>query len=188
MADKIFLIADDDTLTELVQEEYVNEDLLQTLLEKYPDLIPGDQINESDPRRWLLVSREVPVPGEDGSSRLSLDHLYLDQDAVPTLVEVKRSTDSRIRREVVGQMLDYAANGVAYWPVETLRAHFIALCERTGKDPDLAVCDLMQADPADGAEVDRFWTKVKTNLEAGRIRLLFIADVLPPEPGQKSLD
>ena len=29
----------------------------------------------------------------------------------PTLVEVKRSSDTRIRREVVGQMLDYAANG-----------------------------------------------------------------------------
>jgi hypothetical protein len=33
-----------------------------------------------------------------------------DQNAVPTLVEVKRSSDTRIRREVVGQMLDYAAN------------------------------------------------------------------------------
>jgi hypothetical protein len=31
---------------------------------------------------------------------------------VPTLLEVKRSSDTRIRREVVGQMLDYAANGV----------------------------------------------------------------------------
>jgi hypothetical protein len=39
---------------------------------------------------------------------------------VPTLVEVKRSDDTRIRREVVGQMLDYAANGVVYWPGEVL--------------------------------------------------------------------
>jgi hypothetical protein len=31
----------------------------------------------------------------------------LDQDAVPTLVEVKRSSDTRIRREVMGQMSDY---------------------------------------------------------------------------------
>ena len=31
---------------------------------------------------------------------------------MPTLVEVKRSSDTRIRREVVGQMLHYAANAV----------------------------------------------------------------------------
>jgi len=40
----------------------------------------------------------------------------LDQDAIPTIVEVKRSTDTRIRREVVGQMLGYAANAVVYCP------------------------------------------------------------------------
>jgi hypothetical protein len=56
----------------------------------------------------------------------SVDHLFVDQDAVPTLVEVKRSSDTRIRREVVGQMLDYAANAVVYWPLERLRATFEA--------------------------------------------------------------
>jgi hypothetical protein len=29
-------------------------------------------------------------------------------------LEVKRSSDTRIRREVVGQMLDYAANGASF--------------------------------------------------------------------------
>ena len=53
-----------------------------------------------------------------------MDHLFLDQDSIPTIVEVKRSTDTRIRREVVGQLLDYAANAVVYWPVERLQAQF----------------------------------------------------------------
>ena len=57
----------------------------------------------------------MPVSGDGGSDRGSLDHLFLDQDAVPTLVEVKRSENTQIRREVVGQMLDYAANGVMFW-------------------------------------------------------------------------
>ncbi|MBC8254985.1 MAG: hypothetical protein H8E35_13310, partial [Ardenticatenia bacterium] len=96
MTRKIYLIRGDDTLQDLSEEAYASEDLLQTLLEKYPDLLAGDQINEASPRRWLLVSREVPVPGEeDGAGRWSLDHLFLDQDAVPTLVEVKRSSDTR---------------------------------------------------------------------------------------------
>ncbi len=59
-----------------------------------------------------------------GSDRWSVDDLFVDQDAVPTLVEVKRSSDTRIRREVVGQMLDYAANAVAHWELERIRASF----------------------------------------------------------------
>jgi hypothetical protein len=67
-------------------------------------------MSRGDPRRFLLVRREAPVPDrENGGIRWSIDHLFLDQDAIPTLVEVKRSSDTRIRREVVGQMLDYAA-------------------------------------------------------------------------------
>jgi hypothetical protein len=63
-------------------------------------------MDEELPRRWLLVSREVGVPlQEEGAGQMSLDHLFLDQGAVPTLVEVKRGSDTRIRREVVGQML-----------------------------------------------------------------------------------
>jgi hypothetical protein len=98
--------------------------VLQDLLAKYPQLLSGDEPDLST-RHWLLVTRELGVPdSNDGGDRWSLDHLFLDQDAIPTLVEVKRSSDSRIRREVVGQMLDYAANAVAYWPAERVQGAF----------------------------------------------------------------
>ena len=51
----------------------------------------------------------MEVTSSDGG-RWLVDRLFLDQDGVPTLVEVKRSSDTRIRREVVGQLLEYAAN------------------------------------------------------------------------------
>jgi hypothetical protein len=55
----------------------------------------------------VLVGREAALPDDhDAAARWSVDHLFLDQDAVPTLGEVKRSSDTQIRREVVGQMLD----------------------------------------------------------------------------------
>ena len=121
----IYLIQDNDQLVEMVENEYDSEDLLQKLLAQYPSLLAGDQINSAVPRRWLLVKREAGMPSEEGGGdRWSVDHLFLDQDGVPTLVEVKRSTDTRIRREVVGQMLDYAANAVVYWPMERIRAQF----------------------------------------------------------------
>jgi hypothetical protein len=71
----------------------------------------------------VLVKREVPVAG------MSLDHLFIDHDAVPTLVEVKRSSDTRTRREVVAQMLDYAANAAGEWDERMLRDW---LLERAG--------------------------------------------------------
>ena len=45
--------------------------------------------------RWLLVRREMGVADrEEGGDRWSLDHLFVDQDAIPTFVEVKRSSDT----------------------------------------------------------------------------------------------
>jgi hypothetical protein len=96
---------------------------------------------------------------------------------LPTLVEVKRSSDTRIRREVVGQMLDYAANAVVYWPVERLRATFEANCRAQGLDPDDDVAALV----GDDYEADEFWERVATNLHAGRVRLVFVADEIPSE-------
>jgi hypothetical protein len=129
VAGRIYLLGGESRLIAMEEAPYDSETLLQKLLADHPDLLAGDQIDAEEPRRWLLVSREMAVPGDqDGAGRWSLDHLFLDQDAIPTLVEVKRSYDTRIRREVIGQMLDYAANAVAYWPVEEVKARFEGRC------------------------------------------------------------
>lgn len=114
---------------------------------------------------------------EDGGSRWALDHLFLDQDAVPTLVEVKRSSDTRIRREVVGQMLDYAANAVVYLPVDQVRGRFEEGCRARSQDPEEVLAEFLGPEANAGV----FWQQVKTNLQAGRVRLLFVADEIPAE-------
>lgn len=178
MADGIFVIQGDGSLVELSERVYDSEDVLQGLLARYPRLLGGDDSSSSSARAWLLVEREVGVPdNEKAPDRWSVDHLFIDQDAVPTLVEVKRSTDTRIRREVVGQMLDYAANAIVYWPVETIRAKFEARCDREGLDWLEVLAETFGAD----CDPDASWEKVKTNLQAGKIRMLFVADVIPSE-------
>ena len=97
---------------------------------------------------------------------------------MPTLVEVKRASDTRIRREVVGQMLDYAANGVRYWPVETLQVAFESTQRALGKDPEVEVAGLC-AEP--DLTVEGFFVRVADNLRAGRIRMVFVADIIPDE-------
>jgi len=174
MADDIFIIQNDGELVEMSEHAYDSEALLQELLAKYPKLLAGGQMDTSSPRRWLLVRREMGIPSKDeGGGRFSVDHLFLDQDAIPTLVEVKRSTDTRLRREVVGQMLDYAANAVMYWPVEQIQAEF----EAGSDDAEDELAQLLGEDPNQG----EFWEKVKTNLQAGKIRMVFVADVIPSE-------
>ena len=178
MSGGIFLIQEDGKLVEMKQQPYDSEALLQELLAKYPNLLARDQMDGAEPRRWLLISREMAIPGEEeGGGRWSLDHLFLDQDAIPTLVEVKRGSDTRIRREVVGQMLDYAANAVLHWPVETIRAQFEKTCEQLSLDPSNEQARLL----GEGADSESFWQNTKTNLQAGRVRLVFVADEIPSE-------
>jgi hypothetical protein len=178
MSGNIYLLGDDGNLVTMQEQTYDSEALLQELLANYPSLLAGDQINPSAPREWLLVKREVGIPTEEGGgNRWSVDHLFLDQDAIPTLVEVKRSSDTRIRREVIGQMLDYAASAVVHWPADRIRAYFETECEATGVD---AEAQIRQISP-DSKDAGAFWSAVKTNLQAGRVRLVFVGDVIPPE-------
>ncbi|MEO5354519.1 MAG: hypothetical protein H7835_15055 [Magnetococcus sp. XQGC-1] len=180
MAESIYLLGEDGNLRGMREQPYANEDLLQTLVERHPELLAGDQMNPESPRRWLLISREMAVPDEaDGSARWSIDHLFVDQDAVPTLVEVKRSSDTRIRREVVGQMLDYAANGVVYWPAQMMRNQFDGICRSRNEEPGDVLSRFLGQDGDEKQEA--FWRAVDSNLRSGRIRLVFLADQIPTE-------
>lgn len=171
----IFLIQPNGDLLEMNEEPYNSEDLLQTLLAKYPSLLAGNQIDPKAPRKWLFIEREAGVPSADGGGgRWSADHLFLDQDAIPTIVEVKRSSDTRIRREVVGQMLDYAANAVVYWPADRLRERF---AKTHGASADEKINEFLGGQ----MEPDEFWRLANKNLQDRNVRLLFVADQIPTE-------
>lgn len=178
MGGGIYLIQDDDRLVEMIEQAYDSEDRLQELLEKYPNLVAGDQIDRATPRQWLLISREMPLPSDDEvDGQWSFEHLFLDQNAIPTLVAVKSSQETRIRREIVGQMLDYAANVLMYWPIESIISQFESNCRDLGRDPEQVFEEFLGTD----VHEDRFWEKVKTNLQAGKLRLVFIADDISAE-------
>jgi len=186
MSNLIYLVTDDSTLSPMQETPYDNEDIFQALLEDYPALLAGEQFDSEEPRRWLLVKREMGIPdGEDRGDRWSIDHVFLDQDGVPTLVEVKRAEDTRARRLVVAQMLDDAANAVVFWPVDRMRTEFEETCKSTGLNPDdellkhLHVSEVEEQNRTD--YVESFWQDVKTNLTANKLRLVFVADTIHNE-------
>jgi hypothetical protein len=152
---------------------------LQRILERNPDLLPGDQIDPDDPRRWLLLKREMPVPDPGtGSDRWSIDFLFADQDAVPTFVECKRCADTRARREIVGQMLEYAANGHHYWTRDSLREVATQTATASGSTLDDAFRRLA---PTDGLSIDDYFDLVQQNLREGQLRIVFFLEDSSPE-------
>jgi hypothetical protein len=168
----LYLVKPDAELVPMKPSAPATEDELQALIARYPQLI-GDSDGS-----LLLIEREVGVPAAaDAAPRWSIDHLYVTRQAVPVLVEVKRAVDTRLRREVVGQMLDYAANGVAYWPAGSIAARFEALAVARGEDSAEALADFL----GDHEKVGSFWGQVDANLRAGRIKLVFVADEIPLE-------
>ena len=176
MGGRIFSLGDDGVLAPLDETPYELEDVLQRLLAEYPEILAVDQERASV--AWLLVRREAGVPDEgSGASRWAVDHLFLDQEGVPTLVETKRSSDTRLRREVVGQMLDYAANAVVYWPPDEIRQQFEARCEAHGQQPEELLAEFLDGD----TDVEGFWARVRTNLQAERVRMILVADEIPRE-------
>lgn len=167
----IFVVSASGDLVRMQPSAPPDEDSLQELIARYPEII-GDSDGS-----LLLVQREQPVPdSESGGSRWALDHLFVTRNAVPVLVEVKRASNTQIRREVVGQMMDYAANGVAYWPTGAIAEAFADACDKDHQD----AAEVVQGFIGDG-QVDEFWSQVDANLRGGRIKLVFVADEIPRE-------
>lgn len=177
---KIYSIQSDGTSESFQPVRCKNEDReLQLILDRNPDLLPGDQIRPDDPRRWLVIKREMPVPDPNtGEDRWSIDFLFADQDAIPTFIECKRFEDTRSRREVIGQMFEYAANGHYYWTKDDLRE----FAEKTAEEHGTTLEDsIITLHPTDIDNVDAFFEQFQENLREGQIRIVFFLEESPME-------
>jgi hypothetical protein len=63
--DKFYLLNNEDNLQCVQRQHYESEDLLQTLIEKYPEILAGDQMGGDAPIRFM-------------AGKLDLIRLYLD--------------------------------------------------------------------------------------------------------------
>ena len=119
MAERIYTRGEEGGLESLEEEPFATEDELQALIAEHPELLDGQQMRPGDPRRWILITREKGIAETpESGARWSIDHLIVDQDAVPTLAEVKRGSNPEIRRTIVGQLLEYAAHAARTWTAD----------------------------------------------------------------------
>lgn len=174
---KIYRVFDDGStvLAERKRAQREEQDL-QTLVERNLDLLLGEEIDSANPRRWLLIKSEMPVPSpETGVDLWSLDILVADQDAIPTLIECKLVKNSEAHREIVGQLFEYAANGRHYWTADQLLR--IAQATHAGQSADLSAEIANLHSSWDGPE--DYFKAVETNLREARMRLIFLLDEAP---------
>ncbi len=88
---------------------FESESDLQSLIDSHPEIILSG-LPEIDPQlcpdapRMLSLGRETPL------SSGAVDNLFIDTNAILTFVECKRYSDTRIRREVYPQALNYASD------------------------------------------------------------------------------
>jgi hypothetical protein len=167
MAQGVIYMVDGEGLKRMAPSAPESEDRMQQLVALYPELITD---GDGD---LLLIRREHAVGDGAVDARWSVDHLFVTREGVPVLVELKRAVDTRLRREVVGQMLDYAANATAHWQAGTIARSFAATA---GDDADGMLARFI----GDRAP-EEFWAQVDSNLRAGRVKLVFVADVIPRE-------
>jgi len=98
---------------------------------------------------------------------------FILSDVIPTIVETKRSSDNRLRKEVVAQMLDYASNALLYLSFEEIKS--ILSSNYSERDLKRLLFEEL------GLEIDpeEFFKHVEMNLKMDKLRLVFVADIIP---------
>lgn len=144
-------------------DDFHDEDWVQELLFANPELIPFEELEPAF-RGSVAVAREV----ESGAGPVDL--LCVNPDGLLTVVETKLWRNPQSRREVVSQLIDYAAK-LAKMTYEELAA---AVRQATGATGDPLLDRLRAA----GHEVDtpRLHDAVSRNLRRGRFLLLAVGD------------
>lgn len=130
---------------------YQSEAFLQQLIAEHPSLIPG-------------VSNRAVACREFSSGVGPADVVILDESGELTLIECKLTTNPQIRREIVGQVLDYASR---LWgmPVDEFESTW-----RRASKSDTSPLAVFDDEGADTRE------NLAENLESGRMRLVLAVD------------
>ncbi|RUU14984.1 hypothetical protein EOD10_13185 [Mesorhizobium sp. M7A.T.Ca.TU.009.01.3.2] len=141
----------------------VSEADIQALIHEHPTLLP---IGEIDP----IFSGAVPICRELVTAAGQIDNLLVTPSGLPIIVECKLWRNPEGRREVVGQILDYAKE-LTRWSSSDLQREVRRRLNRDG-DPLLEIVQL--AHP----EVDEiaFNDALTLNLRRGRFLLLIVGD------------
>mgnify|MGYP002651094598 CR=1 FL=1 len=162
------LVLIDDDVTQVVrrvpQGEARREATLRDLIAAHPELLPVHDLDSSY-GRLITVTRELAIPSVG-----FVDVLLIDENGRLVVVECKLWRNPQARREVVGQILDYARE-LARFSYEDLQRQVSIATRRQGN----VLYTLAQEAGGTLPEAD-FVDRVSRDLAAGRFLLLVVGD------------
>lgn len=142
----------------------VNEAAIQALIHSHPSCLPIADIDPS-------FAGPVPICTELYVSGVgSIDNFMVTPSGLPVLVECKLWRNPEARREVVGQILDYAAK-LSRWSSSDLQREVSRRLKLDGNP----LLDLVRAAGHDVDEI-AFNDALTLNLRRGRFLLLIVGD------------
>jgi len=124
-----------------------DEKWLQELLFERPELLATDKFE----RPIIPVCRELPL--KSANSTVFLDMFCVRDDGKPVLVECKLWRNPQARREVIGQILEYASllQGIGYSDLEAMVGPKLSV---TGPNPIFQVAQAIESDLVEKDFVD----------------------------------
>jgi hypothetical protein len=156
----------------LPSKPFAYEDILQRHIADLPSLISLETVAD-EPISFMTIGAEWPV----GMGRA--DIVLIGSDGVLTIVETKLSRNPESRREVIAQLLEYAAY-LSEWTIYEVQSRAEEFfqsdkCPREyrNKTLDELLDDFLQ-DSVDS--VDSFKGQIEQNLRQGRMRLIVAVD------------
>lgn len=152
------------SLSQLAGEEAVSESDIQALVHSHPGSLP---ISEIDP----MFVGAIPICRELNTSAGPIDNFLVTPSGLPVLVECKLWRNPEGRREVVGQILDYAKELSRWSSSDLQREVSVRLNQRNGNP----MLDLVRAVHPDVDEME-FNDALTLNLRRGRFLLLIVGD------------
>jgi hypothetical protein len=140
-----------------------NEAWLRDFLLRHPEVLPAAEID-------LAFADPIPLCREMATPAGPIDAVFVNRHGALTVVECKLWRNPQARREVVGQILDYAKE-LARWRYEDLQREVSRSLRQSGN----ALFRLV-ADRHPGTDEATFVDAVGRNLRSGRFLLLVAGD------------
>lgn len=147
----------------------LKEEWLQSALEKTPSILPTAEIAPIF-APLICIAREVRLKTDDNNSG-RIDNLYISKHGHLVIVETKLWNNPEARREVVGQILDYAKE-VKDWDYDKLNSIYRAYHKTTSSVFDALVAAGHQVAESEADFIDT----VNQNIRSAQFLLMIVGD------------
>jgi hypothetical protein len=144
------------------------EDWIQQLIHNQPHILPVDEI-EGNFAPLIPIGREISTPAGN------IDGLFISTEGYLTIVETKLWRNPEARREVVGQILDYAKE-LNKWTFTELDNAVRKYNRQYNANAEGILDTIRRFEPIDESDETFLIDSISRNLKRGRFLLLIVGD------------